>query len=128
AKRLGLDEESRLHRHAVLRLPQSLDSLSGALRGPADLFDAATEGAIEATAELDLQETEVLRRALGVGQGSRQPPGAAGALKELATEQKRRATRSKRDAIDRALVDLASFYRDVLAVQADAPVELVNDE
>ena len=34
----------------------------------------------------------------------------------------------KRDALDRALVDLASFYRDVLAVQVGADVELVNEE
>jgi DNA polymerase-3 subunit delta' len=128
AKRLALDEEARLHRHAVLRLPLSLGSLSSALQAAADLVDAATAGATEATAELDAEETEGMRRALGVGQGGRQPPGAAGALKELALEQKRRATRSKRDAIDRALIDLASFYRDVLAVQAEAGVELVNDE
>ena len=49
-------------------------------------------------------------------------------LGELEKEQKRRATRAKRDGIDRALVDLAGFYRDVLAVQADAEVELVNEE
>jgi DNA polymerase-3 subunit delta' len=63
-----------------------------------------------------------------VGPGSRQPGGAAAALKELEGEQKKRATRAKRDGIDRALVDLAGFYRDVLAVQAGADVELVNDE
>jgi DNA polymerase-3 subunit delta' len=32
----------------------------------------------------------------------------------------------KRDALDRALLDLASFYRDVLAVQLGADVELAN--
>ena len=69
-----------------------------------------------------------MRRALGVGAGSKQPAGAAAALKELEGEQKKRATRTKRDSIDRALVDLAGFYRDVLAVQADAGVELVNEE
>ena len=41
--------------------------------------------------------------------------------------QKSRATRLKRDALDRALLDLASFYRDVLAVQFGADVELAND-
>jgi DNA polymerase-3 subunit delta' len=128
AKRLALDEESRLRRHAVLRLPQSLESLSGALAAAAELVVAATAEATDATAELDTEETEGMRRALGVGSGSRQPAGAAGALRDLATEQKRRATRSRRDALDRALVDLASFYRDVLAVQADAEVELVNEE
>ena len=52
----------------------------------------------------------------------------APALKDLTRQQKARATRSKRDAIDRALIDLASFYRDVLVLQAGASVELVNDE
>ncbi|MGZ4633521.1 MAG: DNA polymerase III subunit delta', partial [Actinomycetes bacterium] len=128
AKRLATDEEARLRRHAVLNLPLSLANLSTALESAAALVEAATAEAGETTGSLDAQETEDTRRALGVGQGSRQPPGAAAALKELATEQKKRGTRAKRDAIDRALVDLASFYRDVLAVQAEADIELVNDE
>ena len=41
--------------------------------------------------------------------------GAAGVLKDLERRQKSRATRTERDALDRALVDLAGFYRDVLA-------------
>ena len=74
-------------------------------------------------------ETEEMKRALGVGTGSsRQPSGAAAQLKELESEQKKRSTRAKRDGIDRALVDLAGFYRDVLAVQSGAEVELVNEE
>jgi DNA polymerase-3 subunit delta' len=52
--------------------------------------------------------------------------GAAGALKELEDRQKSRATRLKRDSLDRALLDLASYYRDVLAVQLRADVELAN--
>ena len=69
-----------------------------------------------------------MKRALGVGAGSRQPSGSAAALKDLEGEHKKLATRRKRDVIDRALIDLASFYRDVLAEQAGAGVELVNDE
>ena len=42
--------------------------------------------------------------------------------------RKRRATRTQRDVLDRALVDLASFYRDVLACRAAPTVELVNAE
>jgi len=49
-------------------------------------------------------------------------------LKALEDDQKRRATRSLRDGIDRILVDLASLYRDVLLVQLGADVELVNRE
>ena len=41
-------------------------------------------------------------------------------------QQKSRATRVQRDSLDRALLDLAGFYRDVLAVQFGADVELAN--
>jgi DNA polymerase III subunit delta' len=33
-----------------------------------------------------------------------------------------------RDSIDRSLIDLASFYRDVLCLQVGAESELVNEE
>jgi DNA polymerase-3 subunit delta' len=48
-------------------------------------------------------------------------------LADLERRQKARATRQQRDGLDRALVDLASFYRDVLVVQLGAAVELVNE-
>ena len=47
-------------------------------------------------------------------------------MKDLEDRQKSRATRLKRDALDRALLDLAAFYRDVLAVQVGARVELAS--
>ncbi len=128
ARRLATDEDARLRRHAVLRLPLSLQELSGALRAAGDLVDAATAEADEQASTLAASEADDLRRGLGVGAGGKQPAGAAAALKELEGEQKKRATRAKRDSIDRALVDLAGFYRDVLAVQAEADVELVNEE
>jgi DNA polymerase-3 subunit delta' len=47
-------------------------------------------------------------------------------MRDLEERQKSRATRLKRDSLDRALLDLAGFYRDVLAVQLGADVELAN--
>lgn len=128
AKRLATDEQARLRRHDVMRLPLVLDDLSAALGAAAELVQAATDEATETAGGLAAAETEDMKRALGVGPGVRQPAGAAAQLKELDGEQKKRATRAKRDGIDRALVDLAGFYRDVLAVQAGADVELVNEE
>ncbi len=128
ARRLATDEQARLRRHEVMRLPQTLSDLSAALGAAAELVQAATDEANETAGVLASTETEDMKRALGVGPGSRQPTGAAAQLKELEGEQKRRATRAKRDGIDRALVDLAGFYRDVLVVQAGSSVELVNDE
>jgi DNA polymerase-3 subunit delta' len=47
-------------------------------------------------------------------------------VKALEEDQKRRSTRSLRDAVDRILVDLMSVLRDVLMLQVGAGVELVN--
>jgi DNA polymerase-3 subunit delta' len=128
ARRLAVDEQSRLRRHDVMRLPQSLGELPAALAAAADLVRAATEDAEEAAAGRADEEVEHMKRALGVAAGSRQPAGASAALKDLESEHKKLLTRAKRDGIDRALVDLAGFYRDVLVVQAGSPVPLVNDE
>ena len=129
ARRLARDDESRRRRHEALRVPTILDRLSDGLAAAAALVEAAGEEAVAATAELDERETAELSRALGAGtQGRGLPVGAAGQLKELERRQKLRRTRHTRDALDRSLVDIASFYRDVLAVQVGADVELVNDE
>ena len=42
--------------------------------------------------------------------------------------QKSRATRSQRDALDRALVDLAGFYRDTLVTALGAAVALTHPD
>jgi len=129
AKRLATDEGARLRRKEVLSLPALVGDVGSCLTAAANLVDAAKEEAQVATAVADAAETEQLRTALGGGAtGRRMPAGAAGALKELEQRQKRRATRHQRDALDRALVDLAAFYRDVLVVQIGAGVELTNDE
>ena len=46
--------------------------------------------------------------------------GRPGRMKELEDRQKSRATRTKRDVLDRALVDLSGFYRDVLVIAMGA--------
>jgi DNA polymerase-3 subunit delta' len=129
AKRLATDEGARLRRQEVLSLPQQVADVGPALTAAANLVDAVKEEAQAITAVVDAAETEQVRAALGADSGrSKLPPGSAGVLKDLEQRQKRRATRQQRDALDRALVDLAGFYRDVLAVQLDAPVELTNAE
>src|ERR1017187_8495289 len=82
------------------------------------------------TEELDVPERDALRRAFGEGSTGKGVAsavrGVAGAMRELEDRQKSRNTRLKRDALDRALLDLAGFYRDVLAVQLGADVELAT--
>ena len=54
--------------------------------------------------------------------------GAAGAVKELETAQKRRGKRTQLDALDRALIDLAGWYRDVLVQQLGGGAELIHPD
>jgi DNA polymerase-3 subunit delta' len=127
SRRLARDEAARAHRAEVLAIPASLTSLGACMRAAEQLLAAAEAEKAALAAELDAGETEALETALGVG-GTGKGTAASGrsasaALKELAKRQKDRGTRTLRDTLDRALVDLAGFYRDVLLVHArsDAP-------
>ncbi|MEY9968121.1 DNA polymerase-3 subunit delta' [Streptacidiphilus sp. MAP12-16] len=130
ARRLATDAAARERRAEVLKLPLRVADLGACLAGAQSLVDAAAADAKTVAEEVDSKETEDLRTALGAaaGLGGRMPRGTAGAMKELEDRQKRRATRTQRDTLDRALIDLSSFYRDVLAVQFGAPGELCNEE
>ncbi len=130
ARRLATDSHTAERRREVLAVPKRVTGLGPALSAAAALVQAA-EAEATATAEaLDGPEKEALKRAFGEGSTGKGVAtavrGAAGALKELEDRQKSRATRLKRDALDLALIDLAGFYRDVLAVQVGAGVELAN--
>jgi DNA polymerase-3 subunit delta' len=126
ARRLATDDEARRRRSDVLAVPGRLTGVGPAIEAAGALVRAAEAEAKATSAEKDVEETASLRQALGENARGRMPRGTAGALKELEDRQKSRATRTKRDALDRALLDLASYYRDVLVVQLGADVELVN--
>ena len=136
ARRLATDQQAAARRAEVLRIPAQVSAprpgggLGYALSAAAALVKAAEAEAAAITEELDVPEREALRRAFGEGSTGKGVAtavrGAAGALRDLEDRQKSRTTRLKRDALDRALLDLASFYRDVLAVQLGADVELAN--
>ncbi len=132
ARRLATDPEAAGHRAEVLRVPSSVDGIGTALAAAARLVAAADAEAAAVTAELDEPEQADLRRAFGEGSSgkgvAKATRGVAGALKDLTDRQKSRAIRLKRDALDWALLDLVGFYRDVLAVQFGAPVELANSD
>lgn len=132
ARALATDETARRRREEVLAIPARLDSLGACVQAAARLYEIAEAEAKESTAALDEQERADLRAAFGEGATGRGVAkavrGAAGALKELEERQKRRATRLKRDAYDTFLMDLVAFYRDVLAVQLGASVELATGD
>ena len=50
------------------------------------------------------------------------------AVKDLEDQQRARAKRLQRDAIDRALTELTGWYRDVLSIQTHSGAALVNSD
>ena len=125
ARRLATDEESRRRRREVLELPVRLRSVGECLAAAADLVEATAEEATTGNRDRDEAEraelVEVTTASGGRGKrGTVRLRGSAAAIKELEAEQKRRGRRSQFDALDRALLDLAGWYRDVLATQLDA--------
>ena len=132
ARALATDEDARRHRHEILRIPLQLHDLPACFAVAADVTSAATEDANRTTSELDERERNDLMVAYGEGATgvtkAKIERLARGAIKELEARQKSRRTRAVRDRLDRSLVDLLSFYRDVLMLQLDGEVDLINEE
>ncbi|MEU7647586.1 DNA polymerase III subunit delta' [Streptomyces huasconensis] len=128
ARRLATDPRARERRAAVLKLPLRVQEIGGCLKAAQELIDTASDDAKQVAEDVDTKETEDLKAALGAAQGGRMPRGTAGAMKELEDRQKRRRTRTQRDSLDLALIDLTGVYRDVLALQLGSRVAIANTE
>jgi DNA polymerase-3 subunit delta' len=129
AKYLATNEKVRSNRKVIMQLPLQLGSLAEAFQAAQTLVDIATEEASASSGIRDEKEIEKLQEAYGKGATGRgMATGAAKAVKELEKEQKSRATRMVRDSIDGALLDLATFYRDVMTVQAGNKEPMINAE
>ena len=126
AHRLATDEKARVRRRRTMEIALGIRGVSSAVLGAAELLELAGSDAKAITEERDAEERDQALRSLGVEPGGTVPPALRAQLKALEEDQKRRATRSLRDGIDRILVDLLSLYRDVLLLQLGVDLEPVN--
>ena len=125
ARRLAKDPHARARRDQVLALATEVRGVGDAVLAAADLVAVADEDAASATEERNASEKAELLAMLGAETGTL-PPALRAQVRELEDDQKRRATRHKRDVLDRAVTDLMSLYRDVAATQVGATVTLLN--
>lgn len=132
ARRLARDEDAREQRRRVLALPAGLRSISDVFVEAGDLLATAKSEARSVADRRDGAELEELKTALGAGGTGKGAVGAArgtaGVVKDLERRQRSRATRTERDVLDRALIDLSGFYRDVIARGLGASVALTNPD
>jgi DNA polymerase-3 subunit delta' len=124
ARRLATDEQARTRRERALGLARDAATPARAYAAAEELVATAEDEAKALTGDRNEAETEELRTALGAGGTGKGAAGAlrgaAGALKDLEKRQKSRQTRASRDALDRALIDLATYFRDALLVSSGA--------
>lgn len=131
ARGLARDEAARQRRADILGLPRGLRTLGDCLQAAQRIDAEATARADAHCDAADEREKADLRASWGVEEsgsrgGKKGPVGYAGALSALTKEQERRRKRMARDSIDGVLLDLLSYFRDVLAVQLGAPDQLIN--
>ncbi|QDQ96463.1 DNA polymerase III subunit delta' [Tomitella fengzijianii] len=132
ARWLARDEAARARRLQALRLPTAVLRPAGGYLLSKQLVDAAEAEAKDANAEREARELDELRTALGAGGTGKGTAGTmrgtAGLIKDLEKQQKTRRTRSQRDALDRALMDVVGLYRDALAVSMGSSVPALHPD
>ena len=129
ARYIATTESVRSDRTTILSLPLSLTSIAAAFKAAETLIDLATAQANATSDARDEKEVAALQEAYGKGATGRgMATGGAKAVKELEKEQKSRATRMVRDCLDGALLDLATFFRDVMMIQAGSTESLINTD
>ncbi|MFE7068159.1 DNA polymerase III subunit delta' [Microbacterium sp. NPDC057658] len=128
AQRLATDDAARRRRDETLRAVMGVRGVNDAVEVAGRIIQAATEDAKALTAERDAAERAALLRAVGVAEGQAVPPALRAQVSALEDEQKKRATRSLRDGIDRVLTDLQSLFRDVVMLQYGRGDDLINRE
>jgi len=127
ARRLATDANARQNRANILKLPLMIKDTATSFKAAQLLVDAAKTDAIDDAEKKDEDEISKLKEAWGAT-GSKMASGGSKAVKELEKEQKLRSTRMVRDYLDRALLDLAALYRDVLLLQSNSTDSLINQD
>lgn len=112
-------EEGRLEqRQKQLTDILEVDSIGEAVFYVEEMLKENKQQVDSELATRNANEEAELRRVLGLRDTEKAPPAVRSQLTQLQEEQKRRAVRAVKDPLDQLLVNLLSFFRDVLIMQA----------
>jgi DNA polymerase-3 subunit delta' len=124
ARLIATNIEAQSRRREIFSLPLSLRDIESCFKAAQKLLDLAEEQTEKENSDRDAADLKRLQDAFqGTGRGF--ISGGAKVIKDLEKEQKSSATRSIRDNIDGTLLDLSTFYRDVLVLQSNG-TEILN--
>ena len=125
ARYLATSSSARSHREEILKSVLSVRDIATAFTAAQKLVDAAKLDAEQEAEARNEKEIQALKDAWGT-QTTKISSSNTKAIKELEKDQKSRTTRMVRDYLDRALLDIATLYRDVMLVQSGDQSELLN--
>jgi len=128
ARRLATSPEARSRRRDTLVVAIKIANVTDAVIAAERWLELAKKDALSLAKEKDEEERTALLHSIGLTPADPIPMGFRTEFKSLEEAQKRRNSRSLRDALDRIFVDLLALYRDVLTLQLGGGVELVNDD
>jgi len=117
ARYLATSASARSHREEILKSVLSVRDIAAGFNAAQSLVDAAKADAEQEAEARNEKEIQALKDAWGT-QTTKISSTNTKAIKELEKDQKSRATRMVRDYLDRALLDIATLYRDVMLVQS----------
>ncbi|MDY2940837.1 MAG: DNA polymerase III subunit delta' [Varibaculum sp.] len=131
ARYLARNPEAMRRRRDTVLIPARIRSMTDAINAAHQLLDLATAQANADTEARENAEKRRLAHLLGIDPDSpdtsvKERREFNTRLRELTENQKRRARRDLRDAIDRVLIDWQGLYRDVYIVQTGAKTPIIN--
>ncbi|QRV02076.1 DNA polymerase III subunit delta' [Arcanobacterium phocisimile] len=131
ARALATDPHAASIRSKTLNILAKIKGVGDAALGAHLLADTIAMRGDGTTKKEALEEdSKVLEEkrmaALGLDATSKVPAAVRSQVKESAEAARRRQTRQERDVLDREMVYMLSFYRDVLVQQMGGNVELIN--
>lgn len=126
ATRMVLNPDLAVKRREMIEEIVNLDSIGEAVFY-VDKLLAENKAEVEAEQKdrNDREEIE-LKRAMGLTDSEKMPPALRSQLTQLQEEQKRRLTRAIKDPLDQLLINLLSFYRDVMVLQSGMSKAPIN--
>jgi len=127
ARYLATSASTRSHREGILKSVLSVRDIASAFSAAQQLIDAAKADAEQEAEDRNEKEIQALKDAWGT-QTTKISSTNTKAIKELEKDQKSRTTRMVRDYLDRALLDIATLYRDVMLVQSGQQGDLLNSD
>ncbi len=127
ARWLARSPEARERRDMIAHLPLTIRSASVAVEAAENLHKLVQDEAEASSADRNAAERAGLLRSLGLTDDETIPPKLRVHIRRMEDNQTARNRRAIHDALDRAMIDLSSVYRDLLLLHVSPQTSLINE-